>query len=438
MNELGEGFEMTITRKETWSVPIIDGLAGPDQLSDVFLDWLAWDSSSPNMPHYSTCLSEGNIRKLISLCYFTSQAQEEGRFPCFRVYSPLVGVGPNLRQIASFEPSILIDGVEVLRRLAPAVSSLDYALLIVEQDGLLKCNGVVEVVEDEGGISIGRPEVITGVPNGLLIRIDRPGEIRISQGLPTFLLRHGKISDIVQYYYIDGVRNWITECSKNIHKSIFSELDPKYKGYFGGELGIGGIMLQVVSTILAEASEYHSGGAFVVLPNAENEFIGCKYNVKECNISNAIKHLWHVCIDATKDTDISDFRNHVSIWDSSRRKLFSEAKAIANFSKVDGCVVIDRTFNVIGFGGKIQVDEAAIERSGLQYVCYHTKQVEKGDDINNFGTRHKSAFRLCKAIPGALAFVVSQDGDLRIFYSDSQYVYFLDALHAWSKHLPAW
>lgn len=429
---------MTKTRKETWSVPIIEGLAGPDQLSDVFLDWLAWDSSSPNMPNYFTSLSEGNIKRLISLCYFASQAQEEGRFPCFRVYSPLIGVGPNLRQIASFEPSILIDGVEVLRRLAPAVSSLDYALSIAEQDGLLICNGVVEVAEDEGGISIGRPEVLIGVPNGLLIRIDRPGEIRISQEALTFLLRHGKISDIVQFYYVEGVRAWISECSKHIHKAVFSELGPEYKKYFGGELGIGGIMLQVLSTILAETSEYHTGGAFVILPYTENEFISCKYTLKKFDISNAIKSLWRVCIDATKDTDITDFKNHVSAWDSCRRKLFSEAKAIANFSKVDGCVVIDRSFNVLGFGGKIQVDEAAIERAGLQYACYHTKQIETGDEINKFGTRHKSAFRLCKAIPGALAFVVSQDGDLRIFYSDSKYVYFLDALHAWSKHMPAW
>ncbi len=38
------------------------------------------------------------------------------------------------------------------------------------------------------------------------------------------------------------------------------------------------------------------------------------------------------------------------------------------------------------------------------------------------GTRHKSAARLCKAFDGVLAFIVSQDGELKVLFSDAEKV----------------
>ena len=43
--------------------------------------------------------------------------------------------------------------------------------------------------------------------------------------------------------------------------------------------------------------------------------------------------------------------------------------------------------------------------------------------LARFGHRHRSAFLLCKAVPDALAFVISQDGDLLVFSSDDRHVY---------------
>ena len=36
-----------------------------------------------------------------------------------------------------------------------------------------------------------------------------------------------------------------------------------------------------------------------------------------------------------------------------------------------------------------------------------------GESIDGVGTRHRSAYRLCKALPGVVAVVVSQDGNVR-------------------------
>ena len=35
--------------------------------------------------------------------------------------------------------------------------------------------------------------------------------------------------------------------------------------------------------------------------------------------------------------------------------------------------------------------------------------------LTRFGMRHRSAYRFCHWVPGAMAFVISQDGDLRVF-----------------------
>ena len=35
--------------------------------------------------------------------------------------------------------------------------------------------------------------------------------------------------------------------------------------------------------------------------------------------------------------------------------------------------------------------------------------------LTGFGMRHRSAYRFCQRVPGAMAFVISQDGDLRVF-----------------------
>ncbi len=57
------------------------------------------------------------------------------------------------------------------------------------------------------------------------------------------------------------------------------------------------------------------------------------------------------------------------------------------------------------------------------------REVPRDELLKPFGERHKSAFYLCQQVPGSIAFVISQDGDLRIFASDEKRVYFADHVH---------
>jgi hypothetical protein len=54
------------------------------------------------------------------------------------------------------------------------------------------------------------------------------------------------------------------------------------------------------------------------------------------------------------------------------------------------------------------------------------------DDIRSFGARRRSAIQLCRACPEAMAFVISQDGDLRIFVRRDDGVRFYDNAVLWN------
>jgi hypothetical protein len=77
---------------------------------------------------------------------------------------------------------------------------------------------------------------------------------------------------------------------------------------------------------------------------------------------------------------------------------------------VDGCVVFDPELTLLGFGAKISAQETK--------PCVVFRARESEFPINNLGTRHQSAYRLCSKRPGAIAFVISQDGTLRSFLGE--------------------
>ena len=90
--------------------------------------------------------------------------------------------------------------------------------------------------------------------------------------------------------------------------------------------------------------------------------------------------------------------------------LIEFAHLLADLMSVDGSLVLDRSFRLIGFGAEILGDS-------------HVKTIHRGLDLeagqtlvepaDSSGTRHRSAYRLVDGLKDALAVVVSQDGDVR-------------------------
>ncbi len=83
---------------------------------------------------------------------------------------------------------------------------------------------------------------------------------------------------------------------------------------------------------------------------------------------------------------------------------------LADLMSVDGALVLDRTFRLIGFGAEILGDTPV-------YTIHRAKDLEANETIREradaSGTRHRSAYRLVMGLPETIAIVVSQDGDVR-------------------------
>src|SRR5215204_943749 len=91
--------------------------------------------------------------------------------------------------------------------------------------------------------------------------------------------------------------------------------------------------------------------------------------------------------------------------------LFETAHLIAGLAAADGAVVMSKHNELLGFGGMISGRLPDVESVGRSLDLEGEKVVEEG--TGNVGARHRSAYRLAGALPGAVAVVISQDGGVR-------------------------
>ncbi len=92
--------------------------------------------------------------------------------------------------------------------------------------------------------------------------------------------------------------------------------------------------------------------------------------------------------------------------------LFETAHLIAGLAAADGAVVFSKHHHkLLGFGGMISGRLPAV-RSVARALDLEGEKVA-AEETGNVGARHRSAYRLAGALPGAVAIVISQDGGVR-------------------------
>ena len=92
-------------------------------------------------------------------------------------------------------------------------------------------------------------------------------------------------------------------------------------------------------------------------------------------------------------------------------------KFAGGLAGVDGAVVLTHTFNIPGFGGEIRC-EMPDHWHVVEYP-HHSSACGSECDIEQFGMRHRSTLKLCASIPGATAFVLSQDGGVALVWAEA-------------------
>lgn len=88
--------------------------------------------------------------------------------------------------------------------------------------------------------------------------------------------------------------------------------------------------------------------------------------------------------------------------------VFELSRLLSNLTAIDGALVLDKRFAILGFGAEVSAELPAPSRV---FRALDTEgEAREPADIENVGTRHRAAYRFVHDHPEGLAIVVSHDG----------------------------
>ena len=164
----------------------------------------------------------------------------------------------------------------------------------------------------------------------------------------------------------------------------------------------------------------HGGMILVVntAPDASTDGLAglrLKYRLGQDEPSHRYRTLLFQILDAVAATTSNpsvgwlDFASNASAHvEKLEQAVFELSRVIANCAGIDGAVVLDKRFGVLGFGAEVSAELPTPQR------VWRALDVEgherEPDDIENVGTRHRAAYRFVNDHPDGVAIVISQDG----------------------------
>ena len=264
------------------------------------------------------------------------------------------------------------------------------------------------------GGQAGAPSIATP---SLVVRVHGPGRLAVAKGDVTLAeLRSGTVTgpslDVFE-------SKWLPQKFSTMREEIFA-LHERERAEIGEDWRplaldvVRRVSQQMVKRVLATMREAHHGGTLLFLPPDcatahKSPYLTLKYGFFDEEPRRRYRTLILSVMRAlAQPTDDAETRARLAALDEA---VFELGHLIAGLADVDGAVVLTKRFEVLGFGAEIaghlpEVHQVhrAIDLEGVERVA---------ETIDGVGTRHRSAYRLCAAVPDAVAIVVSQDGAVR-------------------------
>lgn len=270
-------------------------------------------------------------------------------------------------------------------------------------------------------------------PNAFTISSRRPGQISISrQGEVVLELEQGKIVEsLANIFSIGPVVNFLERGQQELYREVCEKLGTECWDQEGDDDYPQRDYIFFLERILNRIREKHHGGTLIMMPDnvtISDTRLKDRINIKyPCHYNSA----WEALVYELTTHNIY-YDLHFKLWDeknitneeyqrcSVEDMNLQEATQIvkyaagflASLSAVDGAIVMTNKFRLVGFGAEITATSPSLEK--IKVINDFEKSVGEYIDIEHFGTRHRSAFRFCSSFEDSLAFIVSQDGDIKI------------------------
>ena len=379
------------------------------------------------------------LEALISACYQASLLREEERAVTFRVilYDP-EHLPPNEGPPGGIHrlefPERRHFDIQELRRLSPAA---DYYRSLIgvrwDEAGELKIWGLVHsgprwLREGQGG-----RDAPPSLPRALVLRVHGPGRIAADIGLEVLCkLDEGRLSDVSMDVFksrwlpdtFAPVRHELAE----IHAGLRDQARKKGEVWARLDNDITRVIGQhTIKRVISAVRDSHHGGTIVIVPPdladdiLEGRYVSLKYRFVDAEPRRRFRTLIvDVMNELARTYAGAPARDPVG-WDDYEASgeealsqldeaIFEVAHLIAGLTAVDGAVVMTQRFEMLGFGGEISGDLPPAETVARALDVEADETIEEPTD--GVGTRHRSAYRLCKALTKVIAVVISQDGNV--------------------------
>jgi hypothetical protein len=394
------------------------------------------------------------LEEVLSACYQASLLREEEQPVVFRlalsrpeVFPSEGGPPDGLHRLEFPEPRPF--DVQELRRLSPA-TDYPHSLVGVRREGErgLRIWGLVHSgprwLRDRQGGRVTTPPL----PPLPVVHVTGPGRLEVRKGSEIVgKLENGALSD-------DSMDVFESEWLPDGFATARAELVELHSAARGRALERNGerwasldpdlarrISAQMFKRLVSTVRNFGRGGTVIFVPperteefSATNRFVALKYRFSDgeprrrfrtliVEIMNRLAQAHGTGRGAAGDEPESGATNPQTIgWreyeasDDGRIAALEEAilevaHLVAALATTDGAVVMTRRYELLGFGGEISGKLPDVE-TVLRALDVEGNRVEE-ESTESVGTRHRSAYRLCKELADVLAVVVSKDGDVR-------------------------
>ena len=388
--------------------------AYPPQLADYVRN--VWGDDTSALPPPAALVA------LLSTAYQASLLSDETRPVSFRLlFSPPEAIpadghppgGLHRLRFGEARPCT----PDELRRLSPA-AKFHRSLIGVElREGELSLWGILQSGPRWLQSARGGPGAGPDVPEGaLVIRVHGPGRLAVAKGDVTLAeLRRGVVTgpglDVFDSQWLParfaGIRHEIFESHEKDRRAA-GDAGESWRPLDGS--AVKRVSQQMVKRVIATMRDAHHGGTILFLPPelvgaGPTPYLTMKYAFADEEPRRRYRTL---ILAVLRGLAGADGTAGLAALDEA---VFELGHLIAALADVDGAVVLTKRFELVGFGAEIAGALPEIRDVARALDLEGTTRAR--ESIDGVGTRHRSAYRLCTAIPEAVAAVVSQDGAVR-------------------------
>ena len=299
-----------------------------------------------------------------------------------------------------------------LRSLSPAAKYQRALIAVEEHGGVPHIWGVIQtgtrwLQSAHGGHALAPP-----MPEVLVINVVRPGHLAVACGSRLIAeLRGGTLTDFTLDVFLSRwLRAHFAEQRAEVADAHHATGGTPVRDADATEL-IQLVAQQMVKRTIATMRAAHHGGTIIIVPPAcdADRYLHPKYAFCDDEPRRRFRRLVLTILGKAAETAGPSGTLEPSA--EADEALFELSNLIAALADVDGAVMLTKRFEILGFGAEIAGDLPNVTevRRALDLECdeFVTEVVDA------VGTRHRSAYRLCAAVPEAVAIVVSQDGAVR-------------------------